>query len=89
MIYREKRAWNRLGEWIGPYLVATADFKRKLVVVNTAENDELIPLNEVHVKLYFSPLDISHSFLCDLERGLQNFYSPVEDRHLATEIIEP
>lgn len=51
-------------------------------------NDAPKPLNVVQVKPHLSPQEISHSFRCDPEKGLDNFYPPEEDLNFATEIIE-
>lgn len=88
LVYRENPSGTRPGEWLRKYLVTSVDYESKLVFVNNTASNAAKPITMVHVKTYLSQLQISHSHVYDLDRGLNNFAPPEEDLNLATEIIE-
>lgn len=62
---------NRIGEWVGPYKVITADYSSKLVYIREIEDGFPRPYNFAQVKRYVSATDVSRAFLLDVQEGLK------------------
>ena len=90
LVWREKLLANRIGEWIGPFVVVAADDERKIVYIRDTEIGPARPFNAAQVKPYFAPENISHSFIAELQKGFVQFMTPRdEDETFLIEIRDP
>eukprot|EP00171_Calliarthron_tuberculosum_P002020 IDg2020t1 len=55
LVRREKIHANRIGEWLGPFLVDGVDAERKLVYVRDVAVGPAKPFNVAQVKRYYTP----------------------------------
>ena len=89
LVWREKRINNRIGEWVGPYSVATADYGTKIVHVQESQDDLARPYNFAQVKPYISEVNVSHAFLAELHSGLKEYSTDVNGDVFLTEVLSP
>ena len=89
LFWREKIINNRIGEWVGPYSVATVDYRTKIVHVKESQDGLSRPYNFAQVKPYVSERAPSHAFLVEVHRGLNEYSTDVEDDVFLTEVLSP
>lgn len=76
LIWREKMVANRIGEWMGPYVVEGVNREGKQVYVKDVEVGPARPFGLAQVKPYVLP---THMFLQDLAHLLGIYASCKED----------
>lgn len=86
LVWREKLVNNRIGEWVGPYSVITADYSSKIVHVRETEDGPLRPYNFAQVKRYISAAEVSRAFFLDLNMCLKRYATEPSDGYL-TEVV--
>ncbi len=90
LVWREKLVENRIGEWVGPYIVRSNDAKGGIVLVQKDENSAHERYNLAQVRPFLEPGAAEISFLDNLHSSFSHFYSG-DYLHLiyATEFISP
>lgn len=94
LVFREKQVNNRIGEWLGPYVVKGIDRDRKLIYVQIKENETPKAFGLAQVKPYFTPTHAAHTFFASLRDALAQFSSirdHTEEKQstYSTEIVKP
>ena len=93
LVWREKIVNNRIGEWMGPFLVESVQIENKLVHVRDDNKGTTTPFNFYQVKKYFEPDMLSSSYMKQLDshlRGLSTMYNspPQLDSYYGTFLTE-
>ena len=86
LVWREKQVENRIGEWIGPFVVQAVDREKKLVFVQDSTVGAVRPFGQTQVKPYLTADEASTSFFQDLREALTSAYS---QHTFLTEVISP
>ena len=72
LVWRQKVISNRIGEWMGPFVVFGVDRDKNLVFVTDEKACKPPkPFGFAHVKLYNSPAHISRAFFATLPHAFQ------------------
>lgn len=50
LVWREKLIANRIGEWLGPFIVDSVDYIKKLVYIRDGKEGPAKPFNVAQVK---------------------------------------
>ena len=88
LVWSEKVADSRIGEWLGPLSVYYFEPEKKLVLVQDDKCGSTKPFNIVQVKPYLQQTDVAHSFMPDLHRALYYNCTPEDNDIYLTEIID-
>lgn len=88
-VWREKIVNNLIGEWICLFSVMGMEVDKKLVYVQDVKVGNARLFNVAQVKWYIYSDDISHYFILDIARELNNLSSVEEQKSdmLLTEIL--
>ena len=92
LIWRERVHSNRIGEWMGPFKVIDVNYDAKQVFVRDCKVGPARPFSLWQVKPYYDAETVTDSLMCDINKALTHFRSPVESFHteaLLTEILHP
>ena len=87
LVWREKIVNNRIGEWMGPYIVDKFDQDKKLVFVRY-NDDTAKQFGLTQIRRYYEPEQISFTFLTEINERLQYFRNS-PDMSYPTEVIHP
>ena len=88
-MWRERIVNNRIGEWVGPHTVASADYSSKIVHAKESEQGLPRPYNFAQVKPYVSATEASRAFLLDVQRSLKGFATEESEDAFLTEVLNP
>lgn len=75
LVWTDKAASHRIGDWLGPYAVASMGARKKLVYVQDSDGSPWKPVNVVQIKRYFKPPWVAESLFADIHTGLSHFTS--------------
>lgn len=96
LVWREKAVNNRIGEWMGPYVVSGLDRDRKLVFVSDQNGGPPKPFGFAQIKPFFSNSESSNAFFVDLLESFQKYrsteepaVSPEDGQIFLTEVLDP
>lgn len=78
---------DRIGEWVGRYLVDDWDLEKELVFVRDSPVGPTCPFNLAQVMKYLRPEVSSHTFVFGVVKGLRNISHGTHTRK--TEFIAP
>lgn len=84
----EKQVNNRIGQWLGPFVVEGVDEQRELLLVGDQPWNPARPFNVSEVKPYRTPEQLSQAFIVDLDNCLAQFRWPHICDIMATDIID-
>lgn len=91
LVFREKQVNNRIGEWLGPYIVRGVNMSRKIVYVQLKENDQPKTFGLAQVKKFLWHDDLNIGFVADLGNALRLFSTDNnndnESSKFATEVL--
>ena len=76
LVWREKIVDNRIGEWLGPFAVASFQPEKKLVLIQYENRGPPEPFNVVQMKPYITLEAISQSFMSDLNASVSYYCEP-------------
>ncbi len=79
LIWREKIIANRIGEWMGPYIVESYNPEKKLVSVIAGDSGRIKEFNVAQVKPYYTPELLVQTFFEELLHRMQYFTSQKEE----------
>lgn len=89
LVWRENIIANRIGEWMGPFIVEAVDVGKKLVYVRDAKVGPAKPYNLAQVKPFIPPEYAAKLLFADVKEAFHDFLSPEgEEEILLTEVVE-
>ena len=87
LVWREKVVKNRIGEWLGPYVVASFDAAAKIVVVQKDTDSAYELYNTNQVKHFLEPDAAAIDFMKTLHSSIAKYRSEVDLPAYVTEVI--
>lgn len=66
LVWRENIVNNKIGEWLGPYIVDNYGSDRKLVWVQIGDDNPPKPFGLAQVKRYYEPEQIATTFIIEI-----------------------
>lgn len=94
LVWRERIVGGRIGEWIGPFPVATWDPARKLVYIRDVKVGPPRPFNLAQVKKYLEPEAAAYTHVLEIVEGLRRLSHADANETLSmdvmlTEVLDP
>eukprot|EP00171_Calliarthron_tuberculosum_P023746 IDg23746t1 len=88
LVWREKQVNNRIGEWLGPFIVHSFEPEKKLVLIQDTANGSPRPFNVTQVRKYHTPEELSRMHFAELHHSLDHFSSSDDDHDQQTYLTE-